>query len=153
MYLNNYQSFTFGAIIIGLLSFVACEKTAETQKIIGFGIKTELAQTESIWFGSDTLTGLKVRVIEIADSRCPNDPNVQCVWAGEAKVKFTATHNTDSVGFDLKISPTENPETDTVSFKLNSKNYQAILYAVNPKPTANNNQGAKFATFTILNNN
>lgn len=147
MYLNNYQSFIFGAIIIGLLSFVACEKTVETKKIIGFGVKAELAQTKSIWFGADTLTGVKVSVSEIADSRCPED--LICVWAGEAKVKLLAVNKKDSLAIQLSLSAPK----DSLNFSLGDKNYKAILSDVNPYPNSTKNQGVKFATFTILNKN
>lgn len=147
MYLNNYQSFAFGFIILGLLSFIACEKTTETSKILEFGKQAELKQTESIWFGSDTLTGVKVKVNEIADSRCPKD--VQCVWAGEVTVKLLFSANKDSLNLDLKIVPANKYKTDTLSFTLNSKNYKALLFDVTPYPNTKN-QGSKFAALTIL---
>jgi hypothetical protein len=149
MYLSNYQSYAFGAIILGLLSFIACEKTIETSKIIGFGQKAVLKQSQSVWFGADTLTGMQLVVNEITDSRCPNDPNIQCVWAGEATVNLLATDTKDSVSLNLKISPAKNPQTDTVSFSLGNKYYKALLFEVNPYPNSKN-EGAKFATLTIL---
>ncbi len=149
MYLNNKQSFTFGAIILALLSFIACEKTLETSKIIGFGLKADLAPSESVWFGADTLTGLKVTVTKIEDSRCPEDEFVQCVWAGEANVDLLAVEQQDSLSLKLKIDPTKTSKTDTLSFTLNSKNYKAVLFAVNPYPSTNN-EGSNFATLTIL---
>lgn len=147
MYLNNYQSFTFGALILGLLSFIACEKTTETNKLVGFGVKADLKQAESVWFGADTLTGLKVTVNKIADSRCPED--VQCVWAGDASVKLLATDLKDSVVLDLKIDPAKNSKTDTLQFSLSNKNYKALLYAVNPYPNTKIKM-VKSATLTIL---
>lgn len=150
MYLNNYQSFIFGAVILGLLSFVACEKTIETNKMVDFGTKAELSQSEEIWFGTDTLTGVKVKLTEIADSRCPED--VQCIWAGEAKVKMLAVSKTDSVNLDLKISPAHSSRTDTLSVLLNSKNYKALLFDVSPYPNTNNDS-EKIAIFTIINSN
>nr|WP_294894235.1 hypothetical protein [uncultured Pedobacter sp.] len=147
MYLNNYQSYTFGIIILGLLSFIACEKTTETSKIIGFGEKVVLQQSDNVWFGADTITGIQIKINEIMDSRCPED--VKCIWAGEANVKLLATDLKDSVSLDLKIDPVKSSKTDTVKFTLNSKNYQALLYAVNPYPNSKN-EGVKFATLTIL---
>lgn len=150
MYLNNYQSFIFGTLIIGLLSFVACEKTTEISKILGFGGKAELMQTDSIWFGTDSLTGIKVSVTEIADSRCPED--VQCVWAGEANVDVLASYNEESIKLKLKIDPAKSSKTDTVNFTLNSKNYKALLFAVNPYPNTKI-KAVKVATITVLNTN
>lgn len=152
MYLNNQQSFAFGFIILGLLSFIACEKTIETSKLAAFGVKTDLKQAESIWFGADTLTGLQVTVKDINDSRCPNDPTVQCVWGGEANVKLLVSADNDSTSIDVKLAPTNNYKTDTVSFKLKNNNYKAVLFDVSPYPN-NKNQGSKFATLTILNSN
>lgn len=150
MYLNNKQSFTFGFIILALVFFIACEKTIETSKIIGYGTRVELKQTESIWFGADSLTGLKVTVTEIADSRCPED--VDCVWAGEAKVDLLAVQTQDSVNLKLTIDPTNSYKIDTLDFTLNSKNYKALLFAVDPYPSTKN-EGAKFATLTVLQSN
>ncbi len=150
MYLNNYQSSIFGFAILGLLSFIACEQTIETNRIVDFGTKTTVSQSKSVWFGTDTLTALHLTVEEIADSRCPED--VQCVWAGEAKVKLLAASKTDTVKLDLVISPEKNSKADTLSFDLNNKNYKALLYSVDPYPNTKV-KGVKTATFTILKSN
>ncbi|HTN21192.1 MAG TPA: hypothetical protein VL125_11985 [Pelobium sp.] len=144
MYLNNYQSFIFGAVILGILSFIACEKTIETSKIVGFGVNVELAPSESVWFGSDTLSGVYTKVDNIEDSRCPE--GAVCVWAGEAKTSLLVVQKQDSVNLNLKL----NSPTDSVSFSLNNKSYKAVLTAVNPYPNLKNNTSAKSATLTIL---
>ncbi|HEX7366606.1 MAG TPA: hypothetical protein VF273_05880 [Pelobium sp.] len=149
MYLNNYQSFIFGAVILGLLSFIACEKTGEANKVVGFGVKTDFKQSESVWFGADTLSGLQITVKEINDSRCPNDPEVQCVWGGEASVKLLATDSKDSLDLMLKIDPAKNSTTDTVPFTIGSKQYKALLFSVNPYPSTKIKM-VKSATLTVL---
>ena len=150
MYLNNYQSSIFGIAILGLLFFIACEKTIETSKVVDFGAKATVYQEKSVWFGTDTLTGVNVTVEEIADSRCAED--VECVWAGEAKVKLMATSKSDTVALDLTISTEKNSKTDTLSFGLNDKNYKALLYSVDPYPNTKI-KAVKSATFTILKSN
>ncbi|RKD13823.1 hypothetical protein BCY91_09700 [Pelobium manganitolerans] len=145
MYLNNLQSFFFGATLLGLVSFVACEKTVETNKIVPFGTKVELGTAESVWFGADTLNGVEISIIAIDDSRCPI--GVNCIWAGEARVQFNATQlNSDTASFELRL-PTA--KKDTLSFKLNQNYYQAVLFGVKPYPSAQQKNAKSRATISL----
>ncbi|MFC5284971.1 hypothetical protein [Pedobacter alpinus] len=150
MYLNNFQSFVYGFFVFVAIGFMACEKTNETKKIVSFGEVVELAKTESIWFGSDTLIGLKFYVDTINDIRCPEDEDIACVWAGEALVNVTAYQKSDSTNFTLKLSPTKNFKSDTVSFSLNNQSYKGILLKVDPYPNSTKSTVTKSATITVL---
>lgn len=148
MYLNTVQTYIFSVILLLVVAFAACEKTEESKKIVPFNQEVSLAANEHVWFGSDTISGLKVMVDDINDSRCPSDVN--CVWAGEARVSLLVNPKTDSVYVALKISPTNNSVADTVGFTIQNKNYKAALKAVMPYPLANQTTTTKTATFTIF---
>lgn len=145
MYLSNLQSYFFGFILILFMGFIACEKSNEELQTIDFGKAVELEKSESIFYGSSSQNGLKVNVDEISDSRCPSD--VFCIWQGEAKVKLNIESNIDSTSITLGISPNIN---DSLSFKLNNENYQAILYSVNPYPNTSKPKDVKKAKITVI---
>ena len=145
MYLNNYQSFLFGAVIIGLVAFVACKKSSETQKIVGFSIKTELSQTENTWFGASNITGVKIKIYEINDRTCTED--LVCVWGGEAWSNLMSGNLTDSISQQIEQSPPKNE----IQFKLGNKNYKAVLYDVNVYPNSTKTESNKNATFAVTN--
>lgn len=144
MYLSNLQSYFFGFILILFMGFIACEKSNEELLSIDFGKAIDLEKSESVFYGSSSQNGLKVNVEEIYDSRCPLD--VVCIWQGEAKVKLNIKSNIDSTSITLGISPNIN---DSLSFKLNKENYQAILYSVNPYPNTSKPKDGKKAKITI----
>ena len=148
MYLNNFQSYVFGSILLLIMAFAACDKGETGTPIKTFGEKAELSVNDKVWFGADTLNGLKTLVTEISDSRCPE--NVQCVWAGEAVVKLKINNLTDSTTVNLKIEPAKNSVTDTVSFTLSAKDYQAILYDITPYPNTEQGVVKKKASISIL---
>jgi hypothetical protein len=126
------------------MAFAACEKGETSAPLKAFGEKTELATNDKVWFGSDTINGLKTVVTQIADSRCPE--NVTCVWAGEAIVKLKFNNYTDSTSVNIK----KKGAIDTVNFSLSSKAYQAILYSVNPYPNTEKPNVPKKALLTII---
>ena len=74
----------------------------------------------------------------IMDSRCPK--NVQCVWAGNARVAFILSDNTASQKDTLCIGDCSsklgfNGSVDTLT--LSSNRYQVTLLDVTPYPTTN----------------
>lgn len=150
MYLNNVQSFVYSFFIFVAIAFMACEKTYETNKIVSFGEQVEVAQNDFMWFGSDTISGIKVFVNEISDSRCPT--NVVCVWEGEAKVSFLANPKSDSVYVSLKFPSLTKSSQDTVSFIIKNQTYKAVLSDVYPYPKSNNAAVKQTAKITILKN-
>ncbi|MEM1136689.1 MAG: hypothetical protein AAGI07_12705, partial [Bacteroidota bacterium] len=90
------------------------------------------------------------KVSEITDSRCPSD--VDCVQFGWVdvigEVKDSETNQAVTLTFCLgycKKAATGMLEQDTIPFKLNEKNYRAILKAVIPFPTTSNTDLPKSA--------
>ncbi|MEO5909555.1 MAG: hypothetical protein ABIP95_01645 [Pelobium sp.] len=147
MYLNNFQTFAFGSILIFILCFAACEKSTITPDALSFGEKAVLKPNEATYFGSTPENAFKLTIQEISDSRCPE--GVNCVWAGEAVVKLSIKNLTDSVAFALKISPSKNSLPDTLDFNIEKQTYRAILYGVNPYPEIKNKESS-IATVTLL---
>ncbi|AUD05703.1 hypothetical protein CWM47_29990 [Spirosoma pollinicola] len=115
-----------GLLIVGTVLFSACKSsnTSPTDSI-------SLGLHQSGRLGSEIV----VRVDSIQDSRCPL--NVTCIWAGQAKVKFLLSKDTDSTAVRLSLgadpgSSNKRPDSTTVS--LNSERYKVILREVNPYP-------------------
>jgi hypothetical protein len=72
--------------------------------------------------------GLKIAFIELVeDSRCPAD--VQCVWAGNAKIKVRVTKNGKSQLLELEMV--------TKGMKPNFGNYRLTLKALSPELRSN----------------
>lgn len=74
----------------------------------------------------------------IMDSRCPKD--VQCVWAGNARVVFTLSDNAANQKDTLCIGDcraASKGNIDTVA--LGSVRYEVTLLDVTPYPVANTN--------------
>lgn len=72
--------------------------------------------------------GLKIAFVELVeDSRCPAD--VECVWAGNAKIKVRVTKNGKSQVLDLEMV--------TKGMKPNFGNYRLTLKAVSPELRSN----------------
>ena len=148
MYLNNFQSYIFGAILLFVMGFVACEKTATTPNLIAFGKAIELKEAESIYYGTTIEDGVKLGIEEINDSRCPS--NVVCIWAGEAVITLNVKGVEDSAKVKLKITPSKNSQPDTLSFNLNNNSYRVILHSVNPFPNTSKSMDSKKAKITLI---
>lgn len=72
--------------------------------------------------------GLKIAFIELVeDSRCPTDVN--CIWAGNAKIKVRVTKNGRSKVLEL--------DTLTRGMTPSYGNYQLKLKELTPKPRSN----------------
>ena len=75
-----------------------------------------------------TSDGLKIEFVELVeDSRCPTD--VECVWAGNAKIKVRVTKNGKSQLLALEMV--------TKGMKPNFGNYRLKLKALTPEPRSN----------------
>ena len=72
--------------------------------------------------------GLKIAFIELVeDSRCPTD--VDCIWAGNAKIKVRVTKNGRSKVLEL--------DTLTRGMTPSYGNYRLKLKALTPEPRSN----------------
>ena len=72
--------------------------------------------------------GLKIGFIELVeDSRCPTD--VECVWAGNAKIKVRVTKNGKSQVLELEMV--------TKGMRPNFGNYRLTLKALSPELRSN----------------
>ena len=86
--------------------------------------------------------GLKIAFVELVeDSRCPAD--VQCVWAGNAKIKVRVTKNGKSQVLDLEMV--------SRGMKPNYGNYRIKLKALTPELRSNVriNRNAYVATIEV----
>ncbi|MCX6217413.1 hypothetical protein [Spirosoma sp.] len=130
-----------GFLIVGTILFSACKsnETTPTDSI-------SLALHQSGRLGSDIV----IRADSIQDSRCPADVN--CIWAGQAKVKLLLKKDSDSTAVRLSLgadpgSTTKRPDSTTVSLK--SETYKVILREVNPTPTLSNDNQPKTAVVQV----
>lgn len=72
-------------------------------------------------------TGLRVRLLSVPeDSRCPSD--VQCVWAGDARVHLLVTNENDAKEDLLELHTGVEPRSATL------RGYQVELIGLEPTP-------------------
>jgi hypothetical protein len=89
-----------------------------------------------------TTNGLTIEFVEVVeDSRCPAD--VECVWAGNAKIKVRVTKGRKSQLLDLDMM--------TNGTKLNYGNYRLKLKGLTPELRSNVriNRNAYVATIEV----
>ncbi|NEU08205.1 hypothetical protein GZH53_07770 [Flavihumibacter sp. R14] len=91
---------------------------------------------------------IELRVSEITDSRCPK--NVQCVWAGNAKVKLNVRRPEapdKQYSFCIGQCETRYQKADTLQIEYEDKPYNLILTDVKPAPGTE--QGTKSAVLIL----
>ncbi|WP_097130655.1 hypothetical protein [Spirosoma fluviale] len=117
-----------GFLIVGTILFSACKsnETTPTESI-------SLGLHQSGRLGSEVV----VRVDSIQDGRCPMDLN--CIWAGQAKVKLLLSKGTDSKFARLLLGPDgSNKRPDSTTVSLKNERYKVILREINPYPSLAN---------------
>ncbi len=116
-----------GLLIVGSVLFAACKSNETTPND-----SVRLGLHQSARLGSEVV----VRVDSIQDSRCPI--NVDCIWAGQAKVNLLLSKNKDSSTVRLVLSPDVTASSvkrlDSTNVTLDSQSYKVILREVNPYP-------------------
>jgi hypothetical protein len=90
-----------------------------------------------------------VKVDSIQDSRCP--VNVQCVWAGNAKVIFTLSDASVSKSGNLCLGACGKGfrTQDTTTVQLGQAPYQVILTGVTPAPNTDSSNVQKQAAIQV----
>lgn len=115
-----------GFLIVGILVFSAC-KSSETNPSDSISVGLH----QSARLGS----GIAVRADSIQDGRCPT--GVNCIWAGEAKVKLLLSNDKDSGTVRLTLGAGLNSKRlDSTNITLTNSAYKVILRGVNPYPTS-----------------
>ena len=150
MYLNNFQTYTFGTIMTLFILFIACQKQVLNNPTVSFGTKINVELNDSAVIG---VTGnlIKVNVEQVNDSRCPSD--VTCITAGDAMVSLKIIDDKNNqASFDLYYGQKSKFKSDTLAFSVNQKNYKMILSNVSPYPATNQKQGKKNVELTIVEN-
>ncbi len=130
-------------MIIGILLFTcaACNDGIDLDKPIftGFDQSFALRSQASAGVISEAKDTLMVEVLEILDSRCPED--VVCIWAGYAYTKLALSLKDDETTVELCIGECGDGPfrvTDTVRFELANENLGVILKEINPYPSTKN---------------
>ncbi len=122
--LESIKQFS-GFLIVNILVFSAC-KSSETNPSDSISVGLH----KSARLGS----GIAVRVDSIQDGRCPT--GVNCIWAGEAKVKLLLSNDKDSSTVRLTLGASLNSKrVDSTNVTLTNSVYKVILRGVNPYPT------------------
>ena len=127
-------------LLLGMLSlvwFTGCQSD-DAIKSSKFGETFQLtSQKEALLTGQ-----LKVLVESISDSRCPE--GTQCIWAGNAEVKLSLSHEGDTQPLTLCIGDCRSGdrtgfiEQDTTSVMVGGQSFQVILKNVVPHPNLDN---------------
>jgi hypothetical protein len=113
--------------------------------------KADLNKSFSLSVGEKAIINTDRLLIELSvidDSRCP--ANVQCIWAGNAKVKLAVKGTeAEQKRLDLCLGQCDKGfvEADTVSFEQDNKSYSLILTSVTPYPGTE--EGKKTATLLL----
>jgi hypothetical protein len=75
---------------------------------------------------------MKITFVRVdSDSRCPPDPQIQCIWAGEVKVTIEIEMESITGNFPLTLSGGMDS-----SEPMNLNGYAITLKAVEPQPAA-----------------
>ena len=150
MYLNNFQTYIFGSIMILLLLVIACQKQESETPSVDFGTKVKIDLNQTAIIGKNT-NQLVVKVEQINDSRCPSDVN--CITAGDAMVSLVVIDDKENqASFDLFIGQKSNFKEDTLAFSINQKNYKMIVFGVSPYPTTKQIQTDKNVELAVIAN-
>jgi hypothetical protein len=150
MYLNNFQTYIFGSIIMLFILVIACQKQELNIPSVDFGTKVKIDLNETAIIGKND-NQLVVKVEQVNDSRCPADVN--CISAGDAMVRLMVIDNKENqASFDLFYGQKTNFKEDTLAFSINQKNYKIILYGVSPYPKAKQKQTDKNVELAIITN-
>ena len=73
---------------------------------------------------------MKITFVRVdSDSRCPPDPNVQCIWAGEVQLTIKVEMASITANFSLTLNGGSG-----LSEPMNLNGYLITLKAVEPKP-------------------
>lgn len=135
-----------GLLIVGTLVFAACQSsTVAPDNPVSVSLRVNQSARLS--------SGVAVRVDSIRDSRCPQDPKVYCVWAGEARVNVFLAKDIDSTSVSLALEPDPKANStkrlDSTRVELSSQFYQVILREVNPRPSLDNQDLPKSAVVEV----
>lgn len=150
MYLNNFQTYIFGSIMVLLLLVIACQKQELNVPSVDFGTKVKIDLNQTAIIGKNT-NQLVVKVEQINDSRCPSDVN--CITAGDAMVSLVVIDDKEyQTSFDLFIGQKSNFKEDTLAFSINQKNYKMIVFGVSPYPKAKQIQTDKNVELAVIAN-
>ncbi|GAB3901269.1 hypothetical protein GCM10028803_25660 [Larkinella knui] len=132
-----------GFLLVGLLAF-GCEKNnkvtpAEENQPVTVKINQLARIKPNVSLTADTIT----------DSRCPINAN--CIWAGNATVKFSLKNDTETKTGELCIGQCgqQSKTRDAVTVQLGNESYDVILTDVQPFPGTKPDGTPKEAVITV----
>lgn len=128
--------FSLGIFLLLVIPFAAGQEPDQI-RLPQLNSPIKLHVNESAFFGSDNL---QITLNNIEDSRCPS--HVTCIWAGEAKVQLTLTHNKQLENLTLSTMEKNKP----ASFN----GYLINLVKVDPYPTSTKNISTGDYLATVL---
>lgn len=131
-----------GLLLVGLLA-IGCEKDNKVAP-------TEQNQPVTVKINqSARIKNVSLNVDNITDSRCP--ANANCVWYGNAQVKFTLKSDTQSQSGELCIGQCgqQLQNRSSVTVQLGSESYEVTLSDVKPFPGLAPDGTPKEAVITV----
>ncbi|MFD1140012.1 hypothetical protein ACFQ4C_02795 [Larkinella insperata] len=133
----------YGLLLVGLLA-VGCEKDnkvapPEQNSPVTMKINQSARVKQNVTLSVDNIT----------DSRCPINAN--CVWFGNAQVKFTLKGDTESKTGELCIGQCgqQMQNRSSVTLLLGSETYEVTLSDVQPFPGSKPDGTPKEAVVTV----
>ncbi|MCK4820997.1 hypothetical protein KA005_34850 [bacterium] len=101
------------SILSGFLAaiiYIGCETNLDLKSTLPLNDTIEIANFETR-YNFENHIGIRMDSV-LSDSRCPS--NVQCVWEGNAEVRFLFTEDSIQTGFVLNTHGGSKFNTDTV---------------------------------------
>jgi hypothetical protein len=138
------RTFIFFATGCLLLASTCKKDTLSNPENVQLNTSFEVPLNGNIFIDSESI---ELSVNEITDVRCPVD--VQCFWAGNAKVELSMEAGNTGKQLSLCIGQcdTRYQKTDTVGVEHQDKSYNLILTEVKPYPGTGS--GKKSAVFIL----
>ncbi len=147
---TSMKTFFYSFFLISLLGlFAQCSRDGLAPQKGAFEQSSTLAAKQSVRLASTTTDELVISVDSIQDSRCPINAN--CVWAGNAKVSFTASHNgsTQKASLCLGSCDQVTKTSDSVVLQFPNGQYEITLQKVDPYPSTEPAKEPSKATFVV----
>lgn len=129
--MKTYKRALFGIFLSATLISPTCKDEFHENSKAALNLPFELTVYENVIFSD---IGLKIELSGVNDSRCP--ANVQCIWAGNAKLNLTISGGVMQNAVNLCLGQCETGfrETDTIAFNHRSQSYILVLKKVQPYP-------------------
>ena len=147
---TSMKTFFYSLFLVSLLGlFAQCSRDGLAPQKGAFEQSSTLAAKQSVRLSSTSSDELVIAVDSIQDSRCPINAN--CVWAGNAKVSFSASQGSSVQKASLCLGACDKvtKTSDSIVLQFPNGQYEITLQKVDPYPGTEPTQEPSKATFVV----